>query len=364
MTTPIDLKRLDTTNAGALYLLTRMLECYSPSGEEAPMAGLLTKAMTHLGFDAHVDAAGNAIGKMGTGDRVLLLLGHMDTVRGYIPVRREGNHLHGRGSVDAKGPLATFIMAAARARLPEGLRLVVAGAVEEEAATSKGAYHLLQGPRPDYVIIGEPGGWSRIVLGYKGRLLVDYTVTRSTSHTAGPEPSAAETVVGFWNRVQKLAEQQNEGVRGIFGTLDPSLRTLNTEDNEFSQDARMTIGLRLPPGTDIPTLETQLAALATTGRASFRGAEEPFRAPKNSPLTRAFLPAIRAHEGRPAFAVKTGTSDMNVVGPRWKCPIVAYGPGDSSLDHTPREHIEIREYLRAIEVLTDVLSTPALQTSR
>jgi len=53
--------------------------------------------------------------------------------------------------------------------------------------------------------------------------------------------------------------------------------------------------------------------------------------------------------------VKTGTSDMNVVGPVWHCPIVAYGPGDSNLDHTPHEHILIEEYGRAIAVLTRVL---------
>jgi len=40
-----------------------------------------------------------------------------------------------------------------------------------------------------------------------------------------------------------------------------------------------------------------------------------------------------------------------VVGPVWNCPIVAYGPGNSSLDHTPNEHIEVEEYLRAIKVL-------------
>jgi len=42
---------------------------------------------------------------------------------------------------------------------------------------------------------------------------------------------------------------------------------------------------------------------------------------------------------------------MNVVGPAWRCPILAYGPGDSSLDHTPEEHVELAEYLRAINVL-------------
>jgi LysW-gamma-L-lysine carboxypeptidase len=46
---------------------------------------------------------------------------------------------------------------------------------------------------------------------------------------------------------------------------------------------------------------------------------------------------------------------MNVVGPVWRCPILAYGPGDSNLDHTPDEHILIDEYLRAITVLEDAL---------
>ena len=70
---------------------------------------------------------------------------------------------------------------------------------------------------------------------------------------------------------------------------------------------------------------------------------------------RAFLRAIREQDARPKFQVKSGTSDMNVVGPVWQCPILAYGPGDSSLDHTPHEQIELPEYHRAIAVLVSVL---------
>ena len=58
-----------------------------------------------------------------------------------------------------------------------------------------------------------------------------------------------------------------------------------------------------------------------------------------------------------AFGMENGTSDMNVVGPAWGCPILAYGPGDSALDHRPDEHIQIPEYLRAIDVLTHALRT-------
>jgi LysW-gamma-L-lysine carboxypeptidase len=43
----------------------------------------------------------------------------------------------------------------------------------------------------------------------------------------------------------------------------------------------------------------------------------------------------------------------------WQCPIAAYGPGDSALDHTPGEHLVIDEYLRAIGVLTRAVESLA-----
>jgi LysW-gamma-L-lysine carboxypeptidase len=35
--------------------------------------------------------------------------------------------------------------------------------------------------------------------------------------------------------------------------------------------------------------------------------------------------------------------------------MAAYGPGDSSLDHTPEEHISLAEYGKAIESLAAAL---------
>jgi LysW-gamma-L-lysine carboxypeptidase len=37
--------------------------------------------------------------------------------------------------------------------------------------------------------------------------------------------------------------------------------------------------------------------------------------------------------------------------------MVAYGPGDSTLDHTPQEHVEIDEFLRGVSVLGRALET-------
>ena len=122
----------------------------SLSRHEAAASAWLVEQMRAAGYDrAFVDEAGNAVGELGdpSASRTIVLLGHIDTVPGNIPVRIEaaadGDLLFGRGSVDAKGPLATFVAGAARfgsaAARGRGLRVVVVGAVEEEAATSKGA---------------------------------------------------------------------------------------------------------------------------------------------------------------------------------------------------------------------------------
>jgi LysW-gamma-L-lysine carboxypeptidase len=81
---------------------------------------------------------------------------------------------------------------------------------------------------------------------------------------------------------------------------------------------------------------------------------------------RSFLGAIRQVDAaaQPGFVVKTGTSDMNVVAPVWRCPILAYGPGDSALDHTPDEHLPLDEYWRAVMVLEQALRNLAVAGSR
>ncbi|MGH2409287.1 MAG: M20/M25/M40 family metallo-hydrolase, partial [Chloroflexota bacterium] len=74
------------------------------------------------------------------------------------------------------------------------------------------------------------------------------------------------------------------------------------------------------------------------------------------PLARAMLAAIRAWGGQPRFAVKTGTSDLNVVAEPWTCPLLAYGPGDAALDHTPNEHIDLTEFDRSVAILRTALA--------
>jgi len=338
-----------------LDLLSEMLRIPSVSGQEAELAAFLADRLAAMGFEARVDEVGNSVGVMGEGPRELILLGHMDTVPGEISVRQEDGKLYGRGAVDAKGPLAAFICAVARVGPRPGWRWVVIGAVEEEAATSKGARYVRDRHRPDACIIGEPSGWEGITLGYKGRLLVDCRLEKTAAHSAGFDTPATEEAVAFWNRIVEHCAAFNAGHERQFDRLSPSLRRIVSDGDGLREWVEVTVGFRLPPGCDPADLQETVRALAGEADIAFRGAEPAVRAQKNTPLVRAFLAAIRGQGGRPRFKLKTGTSDMNVVAPVWDCPIVAYGPGDSSLDHTPDEHIEVEEYLRGIEVLESVV---------
>jgi N-acetyl-ornithine/N-acetyl-lysine deacetylase len=340
-----------------------MLRIPSYSGEEGALARYLVEQARQLGLEAHIDEAGNFIAGAGleSGEQPLILLGHMDTVRGVVPIRLEEGRLYGRGAVDAKGPLAAFVSAAARvARSAQLSRpILVIGAVEEEAATSRGARAVVGRYQPLACVIGEPSGSRAVTLGYKGRLLVEGVVSRTLSHTAGPERSSSEIAASFWERVRAQAETWNREHAGdsTFAALLPSLRAINSQQDGLEEVTTFTIGYRLPPQFSLEELREQLTAWASElgMQISFRGEEHAFQSTRTTPLARAFVSALRASGVKPTFKLKTGTSDMNVVGPVWGENIVAYGPGDSRLDHTPQEHILIEEYLHAIGVLECVL---------
>ena len=401
--TSVETSGISRTEAESL--LARLVAIPSFSGDEHEASSYLVAAMRSLGYDRYeVDAAGNAVGELGARDaaRTVVLLGHIDTVFGDIPVRVEeredGPVLFGRGSVDAKGPLATFAVAAARLGSDwanqNDMRIVVVGAVEEEA-TSKGARFIRDRfdgriePTPDYCVIGEPSGTTRITIFYKGRLLLEMKAAQPMMHSAGPNPGVATTAVDLWNWIGAHGDHFNRDKDKTFDRLLPSLRELRTWTDEAMHDCVWTkIGVRLPldfhadeflselwhwarervethsplpsppfvEGTDAAPQEFLFSKDELKMEFCVHGYEPAWRSSRSSPLVRGFLAAIREHTGeQPRFVSKSGTSDMNVVGPAWQCPIVAYGPGDSNLDHTPNEHLYLDDYWQAVLILETAL---------
>ena len=353
--------RAAVSDVEAVDLLRKLVEIRSPSGDEAGSVAFLVAAMRELGIDAYIDETGNAVGSIGMGRPEVVLLGHIDTVPGDVPVRMTDGKLYGRGTVDAKGPLAAFVSAMARLQVsgPIPGRVTVIGCVEEEAPSSRGAHGVLPRYRPDVCIVGEPSGVETLTLGYKGSLRARIRVKAPSGHSAHDRATAAEQASDLWQDIRCWAKEVNGGRERAWDCVLPALVGLNSGGDGLSEWCDLQLSVRLPEQIDPRAAERHLRDLAGDATLDVLGAVPAFRAPRVSPVVRAFTAALRADGTAPRFVVKTGTSDMNLVGPAWGCPILAYGPGDASLDHTPDEHIAIVDYLRSIAVIERVLRSLA-----
>lgn len=335
-------------------LLYEMVKIRSFAGEEAEIAEFLLETSRKLNFDeSYIDEVGNFIAVRGDGDTEVYLVGHMDTAPGWIEPRIEGDLLYGRGSVDAKGPLAAFVVSASEVALPKHLRLVVVGAVQEEGP-SLGALHLLRkvSKPPSYLVVGEPSGVDGVTLGYKGSLFIKKSFVSEVSHPASGLNGAIEEGLRSIALIKELLDKLNDGRDGSIDRVDMKVREIVSSSDGLLERLELGLSFRLPLWLDPDEL---LALLGDGWIPHFKA--KAYRCDRNNPLVSAFNRAIRKRGLSPRHKMKSGTADLNLLAPAWGCPAVAYGPGDSSLDHTPREHISLREYLLSIEILKDVIGS-------
>jgi LysW-gamma-L-lysine carboxypeptidase len=356
----------------AVRLLTNLLGIYSPSGKEDDIGNFLAQEMTKLGFQVGKDSIGNVIGVVGEGEPTILLCGHMDTVAGHLPLRVEEGKIYARGAVDAKGPLAAMVIAAAEvakeaAFAGKGKVLVVS--VVEEEATSRGVKHLItQGIKADYAIFGEPSGAENITIGYKGQIQLKVTCKTQPGHASTPwlYENALEKAYELWLQIKNSYPQigpQDSAFNMITGCLTKVVGGRANSVVPF--ESEMHIDVRIPPQytsaqvfSDIQKVIAQYQAAnpKVAVKATVEDSVEPFEVDKSSPLVRALSFSIRKVLSKPATVLrKTGTGDMNILGRAINVPIVTYGPGDSHLDHTIDEHILISEYLSGIQVYKETL---------
>ncbi len=336
--------------------LSGLVSHYSPSGGEKPAVDWLVGRMQALGYTrSFADGAGNTVGVMGCGPRQVVLLGHIDTVPGELPLREHKGVFYGRGVVDAKGPLAAFVDAVAALGAQDGWQFVVIGAVDEER-DSCGARFAATQYRPDFAVIGEPNHWQRVGMGYKGVAWAELTFTRAQAHSAGRHRTAPEVAFECWQSILDYAQAFNQNKPRAFDQLIPTLRAFRSDENHLRQRAVLQVNMRLPPGFTPGQWYEQLRTLAGDAEITQQSYAVPAcTCEKNTSLVRSFLAAIRAHGGTPSFVYKTGTADLNTVAPIWRCPALVYGPGDSALDHTQEERLSLEEYQKAVDVLTYAL---------
>ena len=347
----------------ARELLETLVSIPSPTPEEDDCAAELVEFFESHDREVFLDEVGNV---RAPADDSVLYTSHVDTVPGEIPVRIEegdrGPELWGRGSVDAKGPLAALAVAAVRT----GVSFV--GVVGEEV-DSRGARHLVADrDPPDAVVNGEPSGADGITLGYRGILSGTYRCTSESGHTSRPENNAIQEAIAWWSAVEDRfdsdgvapSEQRDDAGDAdevpVFERVTPKPVSIEggVSEDGLAVETTLDVQLRVPPRYSTADIKELAAAELDAGTVSWTDSVEPTMQSPRTPLARAFRVAIREAGGDPRLLRKTGTADMNIYAGAWDCPMVTYGPGDSDLDHAPDEHLELHELDRAVAVLEAV----------
>lgn len=255
------------------------------------------REVSSQGVAVEVDDAGNTIASRGTGRPHVVLNTHLDTVSPFIPFTRDGAVIRGRGSCDAKGPLAALLGAFFEVE-PTG-RVTVALTPDEET-DSFGASQLEIAP--DAFVVGEPTGLD-ICNAARGRFEVIVDLGGENAHAAEPETgvNAISAVKDVLAAAESYDTNHGPGTHETLGapSVTPTVIRGGDAANQVPDECRIVFDRRsVPPESeadfresfgeyvrDHVTPEVTVTVSFTDRAAPFLGA---FETPADDPIVRSF----------------------------------------------------------------------------
>ncbi|MDB4887761.1 MAG: peptidase [Gemmatimonadetes bacterium] len=271
---------------------------------------------------------------------------HLDTVPPFLPPRREGQRLRGRGACDAKGIAAAMLCAAERLRaaVPVALLFVVGEETTHDGAHAADDWLRTTGFASRALVNGEPTE-STLALGTKGAMRVRVTTTGEAAHSAYPHlgRSATLALVELLNALGDISLP----VDALLGETTINIGRLSggVADNVVAPSAEARLMARLvTDGDDVWALLERWAS----GRAALeRGIEVP-------PVRLGTLPGF-------ATSVVAFATDIPAL-PGWGTPYL-YGPGSIHVAHRDDEFVEIAELRAAVDAYERIVRMLSGKTS-
>ena len=240
--------------------LRDMIAIPSESCEEEGVVKRIAEELTKLGYNkVEFDKLGNVIGWMGTGDKIIAIDSHIDTVgignrdnweadpyQGY----ETDDIIYGRGGSDQEGGMAAAAYGGKIMKdlglIPEGYKIMVVGSVQEEDCDGMCWQSIVNeyfnGPEDarskiEFVISTEPtdGG---IYRGHRGRMEIRVDMHGVSCHGSAPERGdnaihkMAEVILNVRDLNENDAADDKE-VKGLVKMLDPKYNPEHWEDARF-----------------------------------------------------------------------------------------------------------------------------------
>jgi succinyl-diaminopimelate desuccinylase len=381
MSTQPDLLRMKRDLAALVGINTE-----NPPGRELEAAQLVHRLLAAEGFDLSLSeykpGRANVIARLENGPGPTFAFNtHLDVVPagdGWASdpfiLREADGRLFGRGSCDAKGPLAAMI---------EAMRLLVTNrsswsgtligvfVADEEIASEGAKFYASTKPVVDYVVVGEPTS-NATFSAHKGSLRPLVRVHGITAHSGTPH--LGENAIYRAAQLLGLIESHHENsvrcrCHPLVGSASLTVTRVNGghADNVLPGACDLLLDRRMVPGEDEADVKRefdQLLDLAqqrfgvraeileykpTTGGATETALE--------APIVQASLAACRNH----------GTTEPGPFGFQGGCDLVHFrsvgaagvviGPGTLAVAHKPNEFVPIEEFLLSSLIYRDIALT-------
>jgi putative selenium metabolism hydrolase len=365
--------------------LADLIAIRSYTGQERPAVDRTLQELRTIGCDeVWMDSAGNALGRIGHGPKLILYDAHLDTNEVaddsewpnpplQATIDRGSNAMRGLGASDCKGGVAAIVYGAAilnALNLSGDYTLLVMGATLEEDAEGFALRSLVErdGVRPEVVLLAEATDLT-LRRGQRGRCEVRVRTTGVAAHASQPE--LGENAILKMMPVISALEAMNPSLplSPIFGRANQVITMIGGPHtpNSVPSWCEVSVDRRMVPGE---TAESVLAGI--------RKAVEPLGAsatiPEQPVLTHTGLrldgpsyypgwlleedhPLIQAGQstcatlwGKPAgldvwrFSTD-GTYSAGMAG----IPTLGFGPEEEQYVHTAEDQVDLEKLRKAAE---------------
>ena len=343
----------------------------NPPGEEAEAARVVANYCEALGFEVSMHeldpgrpsvVARKAFGEGPT----LCYCSHIDVVPAgehdlwshppYAANIVDGQ-MHGRGSSDAKGPIAAALegVEALNSLGPElagTLQFVLVA--DEEAMGFKGAGFLVEDGivSPDLTIIGEPTAL-RIVRAQRGPCWMRITTRGQAAHGSAPERGVsaikhmAEIIGHLEETLPDITHEVVGGPSINVGTIQGGVKV-----NVVPAYCVAEIDRRSIPGETKESVVASVQAAIDIAARTYPDIDatvelpvygKPFEVPDDSAVLAHMMAAVTETKGAEAEVMGfRGSSDARFFAEAGS-DVVVCGPGDITVAHTAREYIDLAE---------------------
>lgn len=366
-------------------LLREIIAIPSVNGQEGAVIERLKLEMENIGYEeVWVDPMGNLFGRMGSGEKIIAIDGHADTVDIGSPAlwkvdpfggeMRDGI-IYGRGACDQKGGLAAAVYAGKIMQeigMPDNISLLVVASVLEEDYEGLSWQYIINEDKiiPDAVLLTEPSD-SDIRIGQRGRLEIKVQTDGISCHGSAPERgrNAVYMMAPIIQEIERLNPQLNEDEFLGKGSITISeIRSTAPSLCAVADSATIHLDRRLTRGETKDSALQEIMSLSSVKKSnakvsvpeytpkSYTGLKYPAGAyypmwalEKTDPLVQTAVQAYEAQFQETPNVDKWvfSTNGVATMG-SFRIPTIGFGPGEEKYAHAANELVPVQHLVKAL----------------